>query len=71
MKNLELNTVVMFPSPIYGASFKLNAIPAGPPDMSLSFRPLYTGLVSNTINDIDNDYSLSCFRPLYTGLVSN
>ena len=36
----------LFPSPIYGASFKLYLIFLSLKDL-LRFRPLYTGLVSN------------------------
>ena len=43
----------MFPSPIYGASFKLKYQKELISKLFVSFRPLYTGLVSNNIPDLD------------------
>ena len=60
---------LLFPSPIYGASFKLY-YPEITKINHKSFRPLYTGLVSNSVEFTIEDQDLG-FRPLYTGLVSN
>ena len=62
----------MFPSPIYGVSFKQIEEKEKIVKELLGFRPLYTGLVSNIVNVIKKiDWFVNSFRPLYTGLVSN
>ena len=65
--------VKLFPSPIYGVSFKLAYMLYRFDYMrENSFRPLYTGLVSNYEKLIQGRlWHYVCFRPLYTGLVSN
>ena len=61
----------VFPSPIYGASFKLEDVIEHLPRYA-SFRPLYTGLVSNNgLVSTNMVVVYEGFRPLYTGLVSN
>ena len=71
--NLEqkLRKTKKFPSPIYGASFKLKKTSEVYSKVGLLFpSPIY-GASFKPVSMVMCRMKISSFRPLYTGLVSN